>query len=363
MSDLTRDDVSFLSLMNVVLRHRRGIVRTTTLCVVVALVIGLVQDRTYTSTAYFVPQAAKGPNGLSGLAAQFGVAVPGSDAAQSPAFYVSLLTSRDVLEAIVDSRWSLTADTSAKTASLLDIYGIDASSPVLRRERGIARLDEDIAAATDAKTGMVKLAVSAPDPVLAQRLNRRLLALLNEFNLERRQSQAGQERRFTEERLGQTRGELRAAEDRLQSFMQGNRDYRNSPSLSLQYERLQRDVAMRQQMYGNLAQAYEQSRIDEIRDTPVITVIEQPRVPVRPNSRNLLLKLALAVIVGLGIGVFVAFLRERIDRPRFASNEEADEFAMLRREAIADLRRPWRSLGRDARRPTGPRGVSTDAAA
>jgi len=336
--------------MNVILRHRRGIVRTTTLCVVVAVVLGLVQDRTYTSSAYFVPQAAKGPSGLSGLAAQFGVAMPGADAAQSPAFYVSLLTSREVLETIVDEKWSTSADTSARTTNLLDLYGIEAKSPALRREKGISRISEDIAAAADGKTGMVKLAVTAPNAQLSQRLNERLLQLLNEFNLERRQSQAAQERKFTEARVTQAKSDLRAAEDRLQAFMQGNRDYRNSPSLTFQYDRLQREMAMRQQVYGSLAQAYEQSRIDEIRDTPVLTVIERPRVPVRPNSRNLVLKLVLAVIVGLGIGVFLAFLRERIDRPRFASHEEANEFAALSREAVADLRRPWRSLGRDRRR-------------
>lgn len=350
MSDLVRDEVSFLSLMNVVLRHRRRIVRTTTLCVVVALVLGLMQDRTYTSSAYFVPQAAKGPSGLSGLAAQFGVAIPGGDAAQSPAFYVSLLTSREVLEGIVDEQWSTTADSAARTTNLLDLYGIEAKSPALRREKGIARLSEDIAAAADGKTGMVKLTVTAPNALLSQRLNGRLLELLNEFNLQRRQSQAAQERKFTEDRVSQARADLRAAEDRLQAFMQGNRDYRNSPSLSFQYDRLQREMAMRQQVYGTLAQALEQSRIDEIRDTPVITVIERPRVPVRPNSRNLVLKLVLSVIVGLGLGVFLAFLRERIDRPRYASNEDANEFASLSRAAFADLRRPWRSLGRDTGR-------------
>src|SRR2546428_650042 len=98
------------------------------------------------------------------------------------------------------------------------------------------------------------------------------LALVNTFNLERRQSRAAQEKRFVETRRTEARDELQVAEDRLKSFLERNRDYRNSPQLVFDQERLAREVALRQQLLTSLSQAYEQARIDEVRDTPVITV-------------------------------------------------------------------------------------------
>jgi len=89
-----------------------------------------------------------------------------------------------------------------------------------------------------------------------------------------RQSQAAAERGFTEERMAEAQEELRAAENELQRFLQNNRQFQNSPELVFQHDRLQRRVAMRQQVYTSLVQSYEQARIDEVPNTPVITVVE-----------------------------------------------------------------------------------------
>jgi uncharacterized protein involved in exopolysaccharide biosynthesis len=52
-------------------------------------------------------------------------------------------------------------------------------------------------------------------------------------------------------------------------------------------------------MYTTLTQAYEQARIDEVRNTPVITVVEPPESPVRPDSRRLVSWLAVSLVVGV----------------------------------------------------------------
>ncbi len=55
-------------------------------------------------------------------------------------------------------------------------------------------------------------------------------------------------------------------------------------------------------MYTTLLQDYEQAKIDAVRDTPVITVVAPPYVPVFPDSR----RLGTLTIVGAFIGVFIA---------------------------------------------------------
>ena len=159
--------------------------------------------------------------------------------------------------------------------------------PALKREAAIRRLGDDVQATTVQKTGVIDVAVTTRNPALSLQVSTRLIELLNQFNLESRQTQAGAERRFTEQRLGEVKGDLRAAEDQLQHFLQRNREYRNAPELNFQQERLQRQVQLQQQLYTTLSQSFEQAKIEEVRDTPVITVVEPPEAPVRPDPRGL----------------------------------------------------------------------------
>lgn len=80
--------------------------------------------------------------------------------------------------------------------------------------------------------------------------------------------------------------------------------------LTFQEDRLSREVSRQQQLYSTLSQAYEQAKIEEVRDTPVFTLVDEPELPARPNPRFLVLKLPLALIVGGIIGLFLGLVRE-----------------------------------------------------
>jgi uncharacterized protein involved in exopolysaccharide biosynthesis len=252
--------------------------------------------------------------------------------------------SRSILEAVVDSQFQYQGDQGMVKGTLVDFYKSKGKTPALRRDAAIRKLEEDIEASTVQKTGVVNLSVTVRQPALAFEINQRLLDLINQFNLRTRQSQAAQERRFTERRLAEVRQDLRAAEDRLQQFLQQNRDIRNSPNLTFQGDRLQREVTMQQQVFTTLAQAYEQAKIEEVRDTPVIAVVERPEVPVRPDRRGLIGKGLLALLLGLVLGAGWAFAKSFAANSDRLTSGEAAEFAVLRRQAAGELLRPWRPL-------------------
>src|SRR5207249_3089073 len=155
-------------------------------------------------------------------------------------------------------------------------------------------LEKWISTSVSGKTGVVSFTVEARSRWLALGIANRTLEVLNDFNVHRRQTQAGAERRFVEGRLAELKDELHAAEDKVQRFLQQNREFRNSPPLLFEYERLQREVATRQAIYTTLAESYERARINEVRDTPAITVLQAPRLPLLPQSRRLVLKSVLA---------------------------------------------------------------------
>jgi uncharacterized protein involved in exopolysaccharide biosynthesis len=102
-------------------------------------------------------------------------------------------------------------------------------------------------------------------------------------------------------------------------FLESNRNYSGSPTLQATRDRLQRELSLKSQIHSTLTQAYEQARIDEVRDTPVITVVEAPEVSARPDSRRMVIRLAVALLVGLVLAVAVALFLEFDGPARLAS--------------------------------------------
>jgi len=309
--------------------------------------------RTYTSSSSFIVQSRRQPSTISGLAAQFGLSLPTADPSQSPAFYEDLLHSRELLAAVVDSTFVVRTGQRESRAALTELLHVRGRSPALRREAAIIRLGHLISTSTDAKTGVVHLSAKFKQPELAEQVNRLLLSLLNRFNLITRQSQASAERAFTERRLEEVRGDLNRAEDVLRAFNQQNRDIRNSPELSLQQDRLNREVLLRQQVYSTLAQAYEQAKIEEVRDTPALTVLQTPETPVKPNSRYVVLFVLAALMLGGILGLLLAMAREALGDAKRIGGVELEEFEQLRRATLEDLRHPLRALSRSRRGSKG----------
>lgn len=343
-----QSEISLLGFMTVVLRRRRLVVRIMAVVVVVVATFALLRPRTYTASASFMPQSTDPSGaGVAGLAAQFGVALPAADAGQSPQFYANFLGSRGVLGAIVEATYEFEgrtgnwfrSDSGTVRGTLIDLYDIGAYAYPKRREKAIKRLQEDLSVRTNRETGVVSFSVTALWPPLAERIASRMLELVNTFNMETRRTQAAAERQFVEERLEQVAEELRESENELQQFLQQNRDFADSPSLVFDHDRLQRVVLQRQQVLTSLAQAYEQARIEEVRNTPVITVVESPELPAIHDPRGRALMGLLGIFLGGVLGLVGAFTREFFARSRVSEPNEYGEFVKLKEDTFADIRR------------------------
>jgi uncharacterized protein involved in exopolysaccharide biosynthesis len=217
----------------------------------------------------------------------------------------------------------------------LDYYVQSERDTARQRAAALDSLRRVVAAEPARRTGVVSLRVAARRPQLAQAINQRLILEVGRFNIDRRQSKATAERKFTGARLEELRRELRESEDRLQDFLQRNRGG-TSPQLEFQKDRLSREVQLRQQLFSTLAQAYEQARIDEVRDLPVLTMIERPTLPARPTSRKLVSKAVVALIAGFFLGFAIAAVKDRFssleDRDRNSRQELTDLWHMAKRD-------------------------------
>lgn len=95
---------------------------------------------------------------------------------------------------------------------------------------------------------------------------------------------------------------------------------------------------MRQSIVTTLAAAHEQARIAEVRNTPLISLIERPGGSARPNPRRTVLKVMLALFLGGTVGTLVAFTREFLQRTAARQTQDVQEFVSLRKQVFQELR-------------------------
>jgi uncharacterized protein involved in exopolysaccharide biosynthesis len=316
--------LAFIALLS----HRwKTIAGITVLATAIGFAAAVLPRQTFTSVASFMPQERRQVSQLSGLAAQFGLAVPNGESGFSATVYSDLVKSDAVLGTVAVARYRTAGGDSA---TLLDVLRTPRASTQVRRARAIKDLQRLVAASASARTGVVTISATLTDAVVAKDVVDRVIAELVRFNVETRQTQASAERRFTERQLAEAKDSLADAESRLRQFLKSNRgDLRFSPDLSLEQDRLSRRVTMAQQIYTSLAQAYEQAKIEEVRDTPVITVLQPPEIPVLPNSRRVVVKTVLGFILGLGCAATLVLLRVTLQRRRQAGEVELVEFSTM----------------------------------
>jgi hypothetical protein len=326
------EGVSLLAMASVLLRWRRAIIALAIAGGLLGLIDGLLDPRLYTSSATFIPKAASGgPSGLALAASQLGINIGSSGGEWGPAMYVELLRSRALLEPVVRDTL-VVAEQGGKRMTFLELLGI--TGPVGEREMSAAvgALGGMIIPVESKKLGGVTVTVRTKWPSVSLALAQRLLERINEFNLQTRKAQIVPEREFAEMQARESERALREAEDRLQAFLQTNRQWQQSPSLVFDHDRLEREVGRRSSIYTTLLQSREEARIRELRDVPVIAVLEAPRLAFKPEKRKTSLKASAGAVGGLGLGIVLAFLWDLLRSARRSEDDDAREFFQLLEE-------------------------------
>jgi uncharacterized protein involved in exopolysaccharide biosynthesis len=346
VSPRPRDDVSVFAIGTSLLRNRWRILRWMLIGGALATAWVVISPLEYEASASFVPQGADpGKTGLANLAGQLGVSIPGTGQTLTPEFYARLLSSRVLLGSIVNDTFAV-RELGGRKIPFLTLLKVDDGPPATRQEKGVKLLLNMVTSSVDKATGIVEVDVTTRWPSVSLAVTTALVNGVNEFNSRTRQDQAAAERKFVEGRLAVATSDLRAAEDRLEEFLATNRQIGNAPELLFRRDRLQRDVNLKQQVYNTLTDSYEEVRIREVRDTPVITIIEPPAVSSLPEARRRAARILLGLILGALIGALLSFSSEALSRVREEGDPEADQFVGTLGEIKAEILSPVRWLRR-----------------
>lgn len=335
------DEISLFELGSTLLEQRRLIVIVTLTVAVLAVLPALFVRSSFTSSAMVISaQAGGGDARLQGLAGQFGINLGGSGGTPTtaPAFLVELAQSRVILERVLGD--TVVVSGEGPVAIIDWVAPLDEDSEIQpaeaqRFERAVRNLRGQVSIQEVRTLGAVRIGVSTDSPEVSHHLARRLLEELDRFNQELGQGRAAEERRFVESRLAEQEVALRQAESRLAAFLESNRQFRNSPELTFEHDRLQREVGLQQQVLVGLAQSREDIRLRAVRDTPVLTVIEPPMLPLQPDPKGRVRRGILGLLVGGLLGVISAFVVGLVGTHRASQDPEVQRFMGLLRESFS----------------------------
>ncbi len=88
------------------------------------------------------------------------------------------------------------------------------------------------------------------------------------------------------------------------------------PELGMELLRLTRDLKVQETVYSLLTAQFEQAKINEARDTPMVQVLDKAVPAERKSKPSTRVNMAIAAFVSLSVGVFLAFFLEYLSRMR-----------------------------------------------
>ncbi|HUL02180.1 MAG TPA: Wzz/FepE/Etk N-terminal domain-containing protein [Gemmatimonadales bacterium] len=311
---MTAERRTIFPLLEALARRYRLVLGVPFVAAILTSIAVLVMPPSYASTASFVPEnpvQPRLPSNLAGLATQFGVNL-GAEGSRSPAFYADVLRSRQILSEVLGANVSDPRAGDSMTVSTL--YRVKGATPEQRLDDGVKALRNRITVGVDQRTNVVRVTVEAPSAVAARDVLQLLLDRLADFNVHTRQSTAGERRKFIEGRTASAEQDLHGAEQALRAFYERNRQWQSSPQLRLEEQELNRQVTIQQELYLTLRREYETARIEEVNNTPVLTIIDHPTVPGRrARPQRTVTVLLVTLVVGMLATVLAILLQDRDD--------------------------------------------------
>lgn len=269
----------------------------------------------YRASAKFSPEsgsAGRISGSLAELAAQFSLDL-GSQGIKPLQYYSVVLRSDAIIDRTLNSRLDVPGYPSTLGDYLKAQFSYRDSLP---REKVRKWLRDRVAVTADNRATTMDLAVTLPDRRVAAAAVNSFLAALNSFNSSSRASQARARREYLEHALTLQVDSLRRAEDALQVFLERNLSYQDSPALEFQQARLKRQVDLNQQVVSSLQRDLEAARLEEINETPILSVIDSAAPPMRAVFPKRRLSAGLGLVLGIVAVVYVFVLGQTQSRPR-----------------------------------------------
>jgi uncharacterized protein involved in exopolysaccharide biosynthesis len=185
--------------------------------------------------------------------------------------------------------------------NLITFLDIEEGTPAKDMERALKEMRGLITTAYDTKTSTVIVTLELEEQQLAADVLNAIVAEVDKFMRLKRINTATEQVRWINARLTDVEKELRQSEENLKVFMERNRRVMDSPQLTLEQQRLLREVTVKSTIVIELKKQYELAKIDEIKNISVVNILDPARPPVKKERPKRATNTALAFLLTLGV--------------------------------------------------------------
>ena len=261
------------------------------------------------SSKILLPSSQGQSGGMANLASQFGVNLNQGSSADlsSLSLFPELLKSNIFIQKILDEKFFV--EEHQKELSLLAILN-DSDSELPKDLKIInstfGSFNDMVELNNEGKFSL--LTVRANEPALSRDINLKVLDQLIELNRFFKSQNVSNRIKFIQSRIALVEKDLENSEQILKKFREQNRQV-SSPALQLEQERISRDVDIQKGIFLTLKQQLELANIEKIQNQTVIQILDDPQIPISGTGKNLKFSVLLSLILGIGAGLTIGFLR------------------------------------------------------
>ena len=267
-------------------------------------------DKRYTSTISVIPNSADNNVSSIGLLVQdFGMSSSGGN------FPIAeLATSNSILDIIYNNIFDLsenkgkttladllgTNKTSFLTKILVSLTKANSNNPDLLKYNTLNKCKSDrLSINYDRKTNITSISVTVEDPLAAQQIAQNFYDELSLFINKSINDGAKIKQAFLNEKIQSVEIELFENENILEDFLNTNKLLNESPRLLKEFNSIQREITLKETAYLLLKRELEIAKIDEVKNTLKLIIIDKPNLPAvksYPSRLNLSFSIAILLV-------------------------------------------------------------------
>lgn len=317
-------DIDILEYYYIIKKRIKIVIEVFSLFLILALIYAFLAPKTYVADASIYPsleeEKTTNLSALGGLATNLGIA--NLQSKNMSDLYPEILKSRPLIYSLLQKE--IENPETSKHEMVMDLLDVSGNTIEKKLDKGYKGFLKCLDTYVDDKTGIVSVSVETNINWLSKVIVDELLHLLIKYNKETRTFKARENRLFIEEQLERFDKAFTLAEKKLTEFRRNNIQIGKDADLMKERARLQLEYDVSRTNYINFKNEYEMAKLQEVKDTPVLNILNTPVIPQHKNRPHRLLILVISGSIGLLFGIFGTFVIEFTERRKNeSSNAEA----------------------------------------
>ena len=285
-------------------------------CLIVGILYTLFSTKYYESYISIYPEReSDNISSIMGVGAALGLSL---DKISNTSFYIpDVINSARLKKNIINNKWKtnkfshpvnlieyweLNTQTKSFIKSLFGKKNIDYMK--IAEQDAIIKLENNLYVFEE-ESGLIKVRVLMEEPQLASDISNYISDFLIKYIGTELKLKSTQYRQFLQNRLLEVEQQLKDAESKLTSFRSKNPMAKDTPELQNLRGQLIRNLEVEQQVYLTLRTQYELARADELKEQPVINILDNGYPSIFPYWPKKTLIYAISLFIGFMMSIII----------------------------------------------------------